>query len=79
MVSTLWASWICWPLYWHRSFIPLCAFGPAISAAIPGMVKRDELVHANALNSLSRSATGLLGPVIGAFFLGFLGYTVVFL
>lgn len=49
-------------------------FGPAISAAVPGMVKREELVKANALNSFSRAATQIIGPVAGALVLGTLGY-----
>lgn len=68
-------------LYIGTVLLSLCGvlFGPAISASIPGMVEREQLVHANALNSLSRSATGIVGPVIGAFLLGFTGYLGVFL
>ena len=44
-------------------------FGPAISAAIPGMVKREELTAANARNNFSRSATGIIGPALGALLL----------
>lgn len=54
-------------------------FGPAISAAVPGLVKKEELVKANSLNSFSRAATQILGPVIGAFILGFAGYYGAFL
>lgn len=68
-------------LYVGTVLLSLCGvlFGPAISASIPGMVKKEELVHANALNSLSRSATGIVGPLIGAYLLGFTGYAGVFL
>ena len=54
-------------------------FGPAISAAIPGMVKREELTAANARNNFSRSATGIIGPALGALLLALVGYTGVFI
>lgn len=68
-------------LYVATILSSLCGvlFGPAISASIPGMVKKDELVRANALNNLSRSATGIIGPVAGALLLGAVGYFGVFL
>lgn len=68
-------------LYIATTLSSLCGvlFGPAISAAIPGMVKKEELVKANALNNFSRSATMIIGPVIGAFLLGTTGYYGVFL
>lgn len=68
-------------LYVATTLSALCGvlFGPAISAAIPGMVKKEELVKANALNNLSRSATMIIGPVIGALLLGGAGYFGVFL
>lgn len=54
-------------------------FGPAISAALPGLVEKEELVKANSLNTFSRAATSIIGPVVGAFLLGFTGYFGVFL
>lgn len=54
-------------------------FGPAISATIPNLVHKDELVKANSLNNLSRGATMIIGPVVGAFLLGSGGYFGVFL
>jgi DHA3 family macrolide efflux protein-like MFS transporter len=63
-------------LYVATVFSSLCGvlFGPAISATIPGLVKKDELVKANSLNNFSRAATMILGPVLGAFLLGTTGY-----
>ncbi|NMB19971.1 MAG: MFS transporter [Firmicutes bacterium] len=63
-------------LYVATILSSLCGvlFGPAISATIPGLVKKDELVKANSLNNLSRAATMILGPVLGAFLLGTTGY-----
>lgn len=67
-------------LYVATVFSSLCGvlFGPAISATIPGLVKKDELVKANSLNNLSRAATMIVGPVLGAFLLGTTGYFGVF-
>ncbi|NMB01486.1 MAG: MFS transporter [Firmicutes bacterium] len=68
-------------LYVATIFSSLCGvlFGPAISATVPGLVKKEELVKANSLNSLSRAATQIVGPVAGAFLLGTTGYFGVFL
>lgn len=68
-------------LYAATILTSLCGvlFGPAISATIPGLVKKDELVKANSLNQLSRAATMILGPVLGAFLLGTTGYFGAFL
>src|SRR5690554_4188468 len=67
-------------LYAGTALSSICSvlFGPAISAAIPGMVKREELTAANARNNFSRSATGIIGPALGALLLGFVGYSGVF-
>ena len=67
-------------LYAATVFSSLCGvlFGPAISATIPGLVKKEELVKANSLNNLSRAATMIIGPVLGAFLLGTTGYFGVF-
>lgn len=67
-------------LYMATIFSSLCGvlFGPAISATIPGLVKKEELVKANSLNNLSRGATMIMGPVLGALLLGTTGYFGVF-
>lgn len=68
-------------LYVATVFSSLCGvlFGPAISATVPGLVEKEELVKANSLNSFSRAATQIVGPVMGAFLLGATGYYGVFL
>lgn len=68
-------------LYVATVFSSLCGvlFGPAVSATLPGLVKKDELVKANSLNNLSRATTMIIGPVFGAFLLGTTGYFGVFL
>lgn len=67
-------------LYAATILSSLCGvlFGPAISATVPGLVKKEELVKANSLNSFSRAATQIIGPVAGAFLLGATGYFGVF-
>ncbi|GAB6090751.1 MFS transporter [Spirochaeta dissipatitropha] len=54
-------------------------FNPAISATVPSLVKKEDLVRANARDSFSFSATGIVGPLAGAFLLGAFGYGIVFL
>lgn len=68
-------------LYGATVLSSLCGvlFGPAISATIPGLVKKEELLRANSLNNLSRAATMIVGPVLGAFLLASGGYFGVFL
>ena len=67
-------------LYVATALLSLCGvvFGPAISASVPNLVKKEELVQANARNSFSMSATGILGPIVGALILGATGYFGVF-
>ncbi|NLJ86325.1 MAG: MFS transporter [Firmicutes bacterium] len=67
-------------LYVATVLLSLCGvvFGPAISATIPNLVKKEELVQANARDSFSMSATGILGPIVGAVILGATGYFGVF-
>lgn len=68
-------------LYAATILTSLCGvlFGPAISATIPGLVKKEELVKANSLNQFSRATTMIVGPVLGAFLLGKTGYFGAFL
>ncbi len=68
-------------LYVATVLLSLCGvvFGPAISAATPNLVRKEELVQANARDSFSMSATGILGPIVGAALLGLTGYFGVFL
>ena len=67
-------------LYGATVLLSMCGvvFGPAISATIPNLVKKEELVQANARDSFSMSATGILGPIVGAALLGAAGYVSVF-
>lgn len=68
-------------LYSVTIALSLCGvlFGPAISATVPGLVKREELVKANSRDALSHGATGILGPVVGALLLGSVGYFGIFI
>lgn len=67
-------------IYAATALSSICSvlFGPAISAAIPGLVKREELTAANVRNNFARSATGIIGPSLGALLVGLAGYTGVF-
>ena len=68
-------------LYGATVLLSLCGvvFGPAISATVPNLVRKEELVQANARDSFSMSATGILGPIMGAALLGAAGYVGVFI
>ncbi len=68
-------------LYVATILLSVCGvlFGPAITATIPGLVKREDLVTANSRDALSHGATGILGPVVGALLLGMVGYLGIFL
>ena len=82
LAGVYYAGYLTLPVLYIATILSsLCGvlFGPAISASIPEMVEKDELVRANALNNLSRSATGIIGPVVGALLLGAVGYFGVFL
>lgn len=67
-------------LYIVTAVLSICGtlFGPAIIATTPNLVKKEELVQANARDTFSASATGILGPIVGAFLLGATGYLGVF-
>lgn len=61
--------------------LSLCGalFSPAILATIPGLVKREDLTRANSRDIFSNSATGIIGPIIGAFLLSGFGYLGIFI
>jgi DHA3 family macrolide efflux protein-like MFS transporter len=67
-------------LYAAAALSSICSvlFGPAVSAAIPSMVEREELTAANVRNNFARSAPGIIGPSLGALLVGLAGYTGVF-
>jgi MFS family permease len=52
-------------------------FIPAKSALMPRLVGEDELVPANALNSLSDNLTRLVGPALGGALYGLVGLSTV--
>ncbi|MCF6465745.1 MFS transporter [Clostridium sp. Cult2] len=52
-------------------------FGSAMSAVIPSMVDKEELLEANSFNSLVMNIGQLLSPVIGAVVYGTFGLKVV--
>ncbi|MGE5630458.1 MAG: MFS transporter [Caulobacteraceae bacterium] len=54
-------------------------FGPAISAVVPSIVEKEQLVKANSLNQLSSSFTGILGYAAGGVMIAVLGIPGLFL
>lgn len=53
-------------------------FAPSLSASIPAVVGEGKLGEANSLSQFGGGVTSVLGPALGAFALGFMGYTAVF-
>jgi MFS family permease len=54
-------------------------FDPTVKAVIPQLVEEEKLPHANALSQLIVGITTIIGPVLGATFVAFFGFTLVFL
>lgn len=52
-------------------------FGPAEESLLPNLVREDELVSANALNSLNNNIARLVGPPIGGALISFLSLSSV--
>jgi DHA3 family macrolide efflux protein-like MFS transporter len=54
-------------------------FGPAVSATIPNLVRRDEITRANSLSQMVAQGSGILGPAVGGVLVAVLGVGGVFL
>jgi MFS family permease len=54
-------------------------FGPAVTATIPNIVRRDELTRANSLSQIVAQSTGIAGPALGGFLIAVWGVGGVFL
>ena len=54
-------------------------FGPTYSAILPGLVGREDLPGAIALNSVQMNASRVVGPIIGGFLFAAVGPAWVFL
>lgn len=52
-------------------------FGSAMSAVMPSLVEKEELMEANSLNSLIMNIGNILSPVIAAIFYGSYGIKVI--
>lgn len=52
-------------------------FNPAMSAALPSVVEKDELLEANSISSLLSTISGLISPVLAGMVFGFYGISVV--
>ena len=53
-------------------------FFPAYNSALPNIVAREQLLVANSLSQTTFNASLVVGPAVGAFLIGWFGYTVVF-
>lgn len=54
-------------------------FYPAIGSMMPAVMKKEELMDANALNSVAMSSVNILGPILAGFVFGFYGIETVLL
>ncbi|MHB1454979.1 MAG: MFS transporter [Saccharofermentanales bacterium] len=85
LLSAAWiysAGMLTLPLiYVLTVLISLCGvlFGPAVLAAMPSLVKREELTSANSRDVFATAATGVIGPIVGALLLSRYGYLGIFL
>lgn len=70
--------WIVYVVAFVEESISLF-FRPAQNALLPMLVKKEHLVSANALNSLSQNAARLIGPACGGIIAGLLGLTGIVL
>jgi len=48
-------------------------FNPAISSAIPSIMKKEELIDANSLNSMTMTIGNLMGPILAGIIYGVFG------
>lgn len=54
-------------------------FGPANNALLPTLVREDQLLSANSLDSLGENSARLIGPALGGFLLASVGLNAVVL
>ena len=54
-------------------------FFPAFNSALPNIVPREHLLKANSLSQTTFNASLVVGPALGAFLVGGIGYTMVFI
>src|ERR1700722_16458942 len=70
--------WLVYPLLMAETLL-VAFFEPARNAAIPNIVKREDVVVANTLASTTWSINLMLGATIGGLVAAFFGRNVVFL
>ncbi len=70
--------------FWHLCLLALVMsslstfFNPALTASIPNVVGKDQLLSANALNSLTWQIAGAAGPALGGAIVGLWGTSPAF-
>ncbi|MBW4635416.1 MAG: MFS transporter [Iphinoe sp. HA4291-MV1] len=70
---------------WHLAAVSLILtilrsfFQPALQAFVPDILKKEQLIHANALLQASYEFSGVIGPAIGGFLLSITSPAIVFI
>ncbi|MFN8489826.1 MAG: MFS transporter [Caldilineaceae bacterium] len=65
--------WLIYPLAFLDATVAQF-FNPAKSALLPNLVKQEQLLAANTLNSFSGDLAMLVGPALGGLLIGLLGF-----
>lgn len=70
-----------WHIFAAAILISLCSafFDPTVKAIVPQIVKSEQFPRANALSEMVDAASIIIGPALGAAFVSFFGFTMVFL
>ncbi|AOY77011.1 MFS transporter [Clostridium formicaceticum] len=70
-----------WHIFAAAILISLASafFDPTVKAVIPQIVEQEQLPRANALSEIIDASSMIIGPVLGAAFVSFFGFTLVFL
>src|SRR5579885_89894 len=72
LVNSLERVWVVYLVQFAESSIGQF-FMPAESALLPNLVRKEQLVAANSLNSLSDNLARLVGPALGGIIIGLAG------
>ena len=70
-----------WHLYLITALMSVAKsfFTPAVSAAIPTIVAKENLIKANSYAQISRNAANIFGPILGGIFVAVIGIPGLFL
>lgn len=70
-----------WQIFAAAVMISLASafFDPTVQAVVPQIVPEEHISRANSLSQMVSSSSMVLGPVLGAVFVNYMGFTLVFL